>query len=246
MKNSAKQQARHRWRCRWRCRRSQRSRQRAGLRPGASTVPSRRSCGCRDAPHMPRFRFENFTTANGLPDNHVFSVLVDGDRIWAGTDNGLGLYENRQMEDVYDEGWPGAPRRAFAGAGQAHRRRVGRHHGRAEPHLRRAHRQLHAAELRPQQRRGLRRFRRRRERVGGHRRRRLPPQPAHRRVVALQRAQHADARDLGLRSFRRARQSLLRRVGQRPAGVRPEDRRAGTSTTTPTAKPKWCCSRIRA
>jgi len=42
----------------------------------------------------PRFRFENFTTANGLPDDHVYSVLVDGDRIWAGTDNGLGLYEN--------------------------------------------------------------------------------------------------------------------------------------------------------
>ena len=41
---------------------------------------------------MPRFRFENFTTANGLPDNHVFSVLVDGDRIWAGTENGLAVY----------------------------------------------------------------------------------------------------------------------------------------------------------
>ena len=46
------------------------------------------------APQAPRFRFENFTTANGLPDNHVYSVLVDGDRIWAGTDNGLALYEN--------------------------------------------------------------------------------------------------------------------------------------------------------
>ncbi len=44
---------------------------------------------------MPRFRFESFTTANGLPDNHVFSVLVDGERIWAGTENGLALYENR-------------------------------------------------------------------------------------------------------------------------------------------------------
>lgn len=43
---------------------------------------------------MPHFRFENFTTANGLPDNHVYSVLVDGDRVWAGTDDGLGLYEN--------------------------------------------------------------------------------------------------------------------------------------------------------
>ena len=46
------------------------------------------------AQSLPRFRFENFTTANGLPDDHVFAVLVDGDRIWAGTENGLGLYEN--------------------------------------------------------------------------------------------------------------------------------------------------------
>ena len=45
-------------------------------------------------PQMPRFRFENFTTDNGLPDNHVYAVLVDGERIWAGTDNGLGLYED--------------------------------------------------------------------------------------------------------------------------------------------------------
>jgi hypothetical protein len=43
---------------------------------------------------MPRFRWENFTTANGLPNNHVYCVLVDGARIWAGTDNGLGLLEN--------------------------------------------------------------------------------------------------------------------------------------------------------
>jgi len=45
-------------------------------------------------PQMPKFKFENFTTANGLPDNHVFSVLVDGERIWAGTENGLAAYEN--------------------------------------------------------------------------------------------------------------------------------------------------------
>lgn len=49
---------------------------------------------------MPRFRFENFTTANGLPDNHVYSVLVDGNRIWAGTDNGLGLYENGKWKTL--------------------------------------------------------------------------------------------------------------------------------------------------
>ena len=43
---------------------------------------------------MPRFRFENYTTANGLPDDHVFAVLVDGDRVWAGTNNGLALLEH--------------------------------------------------------------------------------------------------------------------------------------------------------
>ena len=45
------------------------------------------------APEMPRFRWENFTTANGLPDDHVFNVCVDGGRVWAATENGLGLYE---------------------------------------------------------------------------------------------------------------------------------------------------------
>src|ERR1700751_3844986 len=46
------------------------------------------------AQDMPLFRWENFTVANGLPDNHVFCVLVDGDRIWAGTENGLALYRD--------------------------------------------------------------------------------------------------------------------------------------------------------
>ncbi|MGA2434623.1 MAG: regulator, partial [Bryobacteraceae bacterium] len=46
------------------------------------------------APDMPRYRWENFTTENGLPDNHVFQVCVDGNRVWAATENGLGLYEN--------------------------------------------------------------------------------------------------------------------------------------------------------
>jgi ligand-binding sensor domain-containing protein len=60
----------------------------------AATRQPRNAPATAAAPQMPRFRFENFTTDNGLPDNHVYAVLVDGDRIWAGTDNGLGLYEN--------------------------------------------------------------------------------------------------------------------------------------------------------
>jgi ligand-binding sensor domain-containing protein len=45
-------------------------------------------------PDMPRFEWQNFTSGQGLPDDHVFCVLVDGHRVWAGTENGLGLYEN--------------------------------------------------------------------------------------------------------------------------------------------------------
>src|SRR5665811_1477978 len=45
-------------------------------------------------PEMPRYRWENFTTENGLPDNHVFQVKVDGARVWAATENGLALYQN--------------------------------------------------------------------------------------------------------------------------------------------------------
>src|SRR5262245_18697643 len=33
------------------------------------------------APQMPRYRWENFTTAEGLLDNHVFNVKVDGKRV---------------------------------------------------------------------------------------------------------------------------------------------------------------------
>jgi len=64
----------------------------ASAAPAAPQAPASAAPATPSA--MPRFRFENFTTANGLPDDHVYSVLVDGDRIWAGTDNGLGLYEN--------------------------------------------------------------------------------------------------------------------------------------------------------
>lgn len=68
------------------------------LAAGTAGLIAQRSAGTRPAttapPALPHFRFENFTTANGLPDNHVFAVLVDGDRVWAGTENGLAVYQN--------------------------------------------------------------------------------------------------------------------------------------------------------
>jgi ligand-binding sensor domain-containing protein len=47
-----------------------------------------------EPPRMPHYRWVNYTTANGLPNNHVYTVLVDGNRIWAGTDDGLAVFEN--------------------------------------------------------------------------------------------------------------------------------------------------------
>ena len=45
-------------------------------------------------------RWENFTAANGMPDAKVLSVLVDGDRVWAGTENGLVLLEKSKIVKV--------------------------------------------------------------------------------------------------------------------------------------------------
>ena len=66
-------------------------------------------------PAMPHFRFENFTTENGLPDDHVFSVLVDGDRIWAGTENGLGFLKTAVKKTFTTKDGPAHSRSAFAG-----------------------------------------------------------------------------------------------------------------------------------
>ncbi len=51
-------------------------------------------------PHL-MTRWENFTTAKGMPDAKVFCVTVDGDRVWAGTEDGLVLIENGKVARVY-------------------------------------------------------------------------------------------------------------------------------------------------
>jgi branched-chain amino acid transport system substrate-binding protein len=39
-------------------------------------------------------RWESFTTRDGLPSDHVLAVRVDGDRVWAGTTEGLAVRAN--------------------------------------------------------------------------------------------------------------------------------------------------------
>jgi ligand-binding sensor domain-containing protein len=59
-------------------------------------------------------KWENFTPANGMPDAKVFSVAVDGDRVWAGTENGLALIENSKVAKVYTTA-DGLPNRVVTG-----------------------------------------------------------------------------------------------------------------------------------
>ncbi len=46
-------------------------------------------------------RWENFTLSTGMPDDKVFSVAVDGENIWAGTENGLVLINHGKIQKVY-------------------------------------------------------------------------------------------------------------------------------------------------
>lgn len=45
------------------------------------------------SPPAPMFEWDNFTTKQGLPNDHVYCVLVDGPRVWIGTEGGLGVLE---------------------------------------------------------------------------------------------------------------------------------------------------------
>ncbi|MGB7846477.1 MAG: hypothetical protein WBL63_12745 [Candidatus Acidiferrum sp.] len=59
-------------------------------------------------------KWENFTPANGMPDAKVFSVAVDGDRVWAGTEDGLVLIEKSTITKVFHTA-DGLPNRVVTG-----------------------------------------------------------------------------------------------------------------------------------
>src|SRR5512139_3055596 len=37
--------------------------------------------------------WKHFTVADGLPNDHIFAVKVDGPRVWVGTEDGLALID---------------------------------------------------------------------------------------------------------------------------------------------------------
>ncbi len=174
---------------------------------------------------MPRFRWENFTTANGLPDDRVFSVCVDGDRVWAGTENGLALYENGKWS-VFTTA-DGLAHRAvlYVGAGQEDARRVDRHHGRAEPLLGRAASTPSRSSTAACPTTWSTASPCRATTSGWPPPRAAPPQHAHRPVEPSSTNATRPCTRSGLTPCsRRGGQGLLRGMGRRRAGVRRQDR----------------------
>lgn len=51
--------------------------------------------------------WEAFYVEDGLPDNHIFALKADGDRMWIGTENGLACYEDGAFKTwTEDDGLP--------------------------------------------------------------------------------------------------------------------------------------------
>ena len=61
-----------------------------------------------DANKMPVYgHWRNFTVKDGLPSDHVYCVRIDGDRVLAGTHDGLAVYENGKWKSyTTKEGLP--------------------------------------------------------------------------------------------------------------------------------------------
>jgi len=45
-------------------------------------------------------KWKHFTVKDGLPNDHIFAVKVDGNRVWVGTDDGLALIDKKQGKVV--------------------------------------------------------------------------------------------------------------------------------------------------
>lgn len=71
-----------------------------------------------DDPGLPYIytEWQHFTVRDGLPNDHIFAVTVDGDNVWVGTENGLALIDKREgrVKEVWQEK-DGLPWRAVSG-----------------------------------------------------------------------------------------------------------------------------------
>ena len=65
--------------------------------PPASIRAEPTGQGTYDMPYV-YTKWEQFTTKDGLPNDHIFAVKADGDYVWMGTENGLARLNKRTRE----------------------------------------------------------------------------------------------------------------------------------------------------
>src|SRR5208283_224696 len=65
-----------------------------GAEPQAAPPPGPASVTPKDLPFV-YTQWKHFTVKEGLPNDHVFAVKVDGPRVWIGTEDGLAQLDKR-------------------------------------------------------------------------------------------------------------------------------------------------------
>ncbi|MBN2563737.1 MAG: regulator [Phycisphaerae bacterium] len=63
----------------------------------ADTAKAKQAAGQPGMPYV-YTNWESFTTKDGLPNDHIFAVKPDGDRVWIGTENGLACLNKKTRE----------------------------------------------------------------------------------------------------------------------------------------------------
>ena len=62
--------------------------------PGTPATPPPLAAAPDQLPYV-YTKWKHFTVADGLPNDHIFAVKADGNRVWVGTDDGLALIDKR-------------------------------------------------------------------------------------------------------------------------------------------------------
>jgi len=62
--------------------------------PGAPPTPAPLPAADNELPYV-YTHWKHFSTADGLPNGHIFAVKADGPRVWIGTEDGLACYDKR-------------------------------------------------------------------------------------------------------------------------------------------------------
>lgn len=67
--------------------------------PGPNPSPKPMAAASDELPYV-YTKWKHFTVKEGLPNDHIFSVMADGPRVWVGTEDGLALIDKKSEKVV--------------------------------------------------------------------------------------------------------------------------------------------------